>query len=123
MTTTARRGAKKVTVGLKEKERYLFLANQLGIKDNIIFHYQLKHHETLKIVQQSSIYLQTSLNEGFCNALLEAQSLGKLCVATKVGAIAENVIDGETGWLVKPQEHVEIANKIIYVHNLTNDEK
>ncbi|MAX70400.1 MAG: glycosyltransferase [Flavobacteriaceae bacterium] len=108
---------------LKERERYLFMVNQLGLEKNVIFHWKLNHKDTLELVSRSDIYLQTSLNEGFCNAVLEAQALGRLCVASNVGGLKENIVDGETGWLVKPQQPELFAKKIVEVIQLSDKEK
>ncbi|WP_138434674.1 glycosyltransferase family 4 protein [Winogradskyella algicola] len=108
---------------IKERERYLFLVNQLGLEDNVVFHRKLSHNDTLELVGKSDIYLQTSLNEGFCNAVLEAQALGRLCVASDVGGLKENIIDGKTGWLVRSQQPNVFANKIIEVVQLPEAKK
>lgn len=107
----------------KERERYLFMVNQLGLENNVIFHRKLTHNDTLELVSKSDIYLQTSFNEGFCNAVLEAQALGKLCVASNVGGLKENIVDGKTGWLVKPQQPELFAKKIVEVIELSDEDK
>jgi len=107
----------------KEQERYLFMVKQLGLEDRVVFHKKLSHSKTLELVNDSDIYLQTSLNEGFCNAVLEAQALGKLCVATNVGGLGENIIDGVTGWLVKLHRPDLLARRIIEVTQLSADQK
>jgi len=42
--------------------------------------------------------------DGLPNVLMEAQSQGLACVSTDVSAIAELIIDGETGILVSPDD-------------------
>ncbi|MCT4628397.1 glycosyltransferase family 4 protein [Winogradskyella sp.] len=108
---------------IKERERYQFLVKQLGLKENVVFHKKLDHNKALELVSKSNIYLQTSLNEGFCNAVLEAQALGKLCIVSNVGGLKENIINGETGWLVESQRPKLFAKKIIEVIQLTETEK
>ena len=107
----------------KERERYLFLINQLGLKEDVVFHRKLTHHHTLELVSKSDIYLQTSLNEGFCNAVLEAQALGRLCIASNVGGLKENIVNGKTGWLVESQRPELSAEKIVEVIQLSEKEK
>jgi len=107
----------------KEQERYLFMAKQLRLEDRIVFHKKISHSKTLELVNDSDIYLQTSLNEGFCNAVLEAQALGKLCVITNVGGLSENVIDGVTGWLVESQRPDLLARRIIEITQLSPEQK
>jgi glycosyltransferase involved in cell wall biosynthesis len=107
----------------KEKERYLFLVNQLGLTNNVVFHNKLSHSDTLLKIRHSDIYLQTSYNEGFCNAVLEAQALGCLTVASEVGGLRENVEHNKTGWLVKPINKKAFETKIIEVIQLSESEK
>src|SRR5690606_8010423 len=95
-----------------ELERYLFDVHEKKLQNQIINVGQTSHDATLKILNECDVYVQTSLNEGFCNALLEAQALGVPCVAFKVGGIPENVVDDETGWLVEPFDTLRMAEKI-----------
>lgn len=106
-----------------ETERLKYLVYAEGLENNVQFLGKLSHDETLKVISQCSLYLQTSLNEGFCNAVLEAQALGKICVVSNVGGLKENVIDGETGFLVSQQTPRSFANKIKQVINLDSEEK
>jgi glycosyltransferase involved in cell wall biosynthesis len=55
------------------------------------------------------VLLAPSLWEGFGLVLLEAMALQVPIIATRVSAIPEVVIDGETGWLVPPQDAVALA--------------
>ena len=50
-------------------------------------------------------------------SLLEAQILGKPVIATNVGGIPEEIIDGETGFLVKKGDHEDIISKISILFN------
>ena len=51
-------------------------------------------------------------SEGLPNSILEAMAAARPVVATKVGAVADAVIDGETGILVPPADHVQMAAAI-----------
>jgi glycosyltransferase involved in cell wall biosynthesis len=63
----------------------------------------------------SDIVLSTSENEGMPIALIEAQLAGKPVVATDVGAVAEVIANGETGFVVAKQtaQLVSAINKLI----------
>jgi len=63
----------------------------------------------------SDIVLSTSENEGMPIALIEAQLARKPVVATDVGAVAEVIADGETGYVVAKQTSalVDAINKLI----------
>ena len=49
------------------------------------------------------VFLLPSLHEGFGLVLLEAMSRRVPIIASRVGAIPEIVVDGETGILVEPR--------------------
>mmetsp|Transcript_27523 Transcript_27523/g.19906 ORF Transcript_27523/g.19906 Transcript_27523/m.19906 type:complete len:91 (-) Transcript_27523:516-788(-) len=49
----------------------------------------LSHSEVSKTLCRGHIFLNTSLTEAFCIAILEAASCGLLCVSTNVGGIPE----------------------------------
>ena len=50
--------------------------------------------------------------EGLCLAVIEAQVAGVPVVATPVGGIRETVVDGETGFLVPPDDAKALAEQI-----------
>lgn len=99
----------------KNTERYQYHIYEKGLQKHIQLLGKLTHEQTLIQLQQTDVYVQTSLNEGFCNAILEAQAFGKLCVATNVGGLSENISDTKTGWLVPKNKPLALANKIIEV--------
>jgi colanic acid/amylovoran biosynthesis glycosyltransferase len=104
-------------------ERFKFQVFQLGLTENVFFQGKKSHEASLGILGQASIYVQTSLSEGFCNAVLEAQSMGKLCVVTDGGALPENVLDQQTGWVVARLQPMLLGLKILEVIHLSQSEK
>ena len=74
---------------------------EYGLNDSVIFEGKLSHQETIQKLYDSDVYIQYSYSEGFCNAALEAQSKGVLSIVSDVGAFSENVINGETGWVIE----------------------
>lgn len=107
----------------KSMERYKFHIYERGLQDEVLLLGKLTHEQTLTQLQQTEIYVQPSLNEGFCNAVLEAQALGKLCVATNIGGLPENIIDAKTGWLVPNNDAKSLTSKIEEVMSLSNEYK
>lgn len=84
----------------KEYERIAFAAYQLGLKNEVEFLGKLPHEEVKRELENATIYLQYSIQEGFCNAVLEAQAVGKLCVVSNAEGLSENVLHKKTGWVV-----------------------
>lgn len=59
------------------------------------------------------IALPSRWDEPFGRVLIEAASVGKPVVATRVGGVPEVVIDGETGLLVPPDNPAALAHALI----------
>ena len=106
-----------------ERERLVFAAHQFGITDNITFIGKLSYKEVKKQLAKANIYLQYSIQEGFCNAALEAQAMGLLCVVSDADGLIENVIDKKTGWVVPKRQPELLKQKIKDVINMSNEDK
>ena len=63
----------------------------------------------------SSVVIQKSLKEGFGLTVTEALWKGSPVVASNVGGIPLQITDGESGFLVDPENYREVANKIIEI--------
>jgi len=75
----------------------------------------------IEYLSKTAIYIQYSDSEGFCNAVLEAQAMGLLCVVSDGGALEENVIHNETGWVVPKRSPEELAEAILNVLNMAKE--
>lgn len=106
-----------------EHEKLVARTEALGLKEDVIFAGKLSHHETLLQMRDCDVYIQPSLNEGFCNAVLEAQAVGCLCIASEAGALPENIVHSETGWLVRPQDARALASAIMKTIRMSPAEK
>lgn len=107
----------------REIERYSYYIYEKGLLGKVKLIGKKTHSETLELLNDAEVYVQTSYNEGFCNAVLEAQALGKLCIAYDTGGLSENIIHNKTGWLIELANTENLAEKIIEVSNLTEDQK
>ncbi|MGH8137631.1 MAG: glycosyltransferase family 4 protein [Steroidobacteraceae bacterium] len=68
--------------------------------------------EVAKYYRAASIFCLPTLNEPFGLVFLEAFSYGLPIVATRIGAIAEIVSEGRSGYLVMPQNAAELADRL-----------
>lgn len=68
--------------------------------------------EVAEYYRSASIFCLPTLHEPFGLVLLEAFSYGLPIVATQLGAIAEIVSDGRSGYLVAPQSAGELADRL-----------
>ena len=65
----------------------------------------------------SSVVIQRSLKEGFAITVSEALWKGTPVVASNVGGIPSQVIDGENGYLLEPMDLDGFADKTAYLIN------
>lgn len=107
----------------KEYERIAFAAYQLGLKDRVEFLGKLPHAEVKSELEKADIYLQYSIQEGFCNAVLEAQAMGKLCIVSNAEGLTENVLHEQTGWVVPKYSPHLLAEQIKKVLLMDVEEK
>lgn len=101
-----------------EHERLVFAAHQLGIRQEVTFAGSLPPDLVKEQLQAADVYVQYSIQEGFCNAVLEAQAMGLLCVVSDAEGLAENVLHGKTGWLVPKRSPLLLAAQIQKVARL-----
>ena len=106
-----------------EEEALKFSVYQLGLQNEVKFMGKLEPNEVKKQMSEAQIYIQYSVQEGFCNAVLEAQAMGLLCVVSDAEGLGENVLDGQTGWVVPKRLPQELAQKIKLVIGLPKIEK
>ena len=76
------------------------------------------------IYKLSDVVVSASLEpEAFGRVVAEAQAMGRPTVAVNHGGGPEIIIDGETGWLFKPGDANDLAEKINKALNLNIDDR
>ena len=86
-------GGGELNAKLKEQ------CNKLSISDKVIFTGYIT--KPSRYVQLFDIFLLSSLSEGTSMTLLEAMSVGKLCVVTDAGGNAEIVFTNHNGFVTE----------------------
>lgn len=86
---------------------------KLSITDNVIF--TGIREDVPTILQVSDFLVLSSLWEGLPYVIIEAMANRTPIVATNVGGVLEAVIDGYTGYLVEPNNEIDLADKILYL--------
>jgi colanic acid/amylovoran biosynthesis glycosyltransferase len=102
----------------EEYERLVFAVYQLGLSNDVKFIGKKAHSEIPKLMAVNDIYIQYSVQEGFCNAALEAQAAGMLCIVSDAEGLSENVLHEKTGWVVPKRQPQLLARQIEAVYNL-----
>lgn len=106
-----------------EKEHLMFLADFHNIAENVHFLGARNSNEIKVELQKSTMYLQTSLAEGFSNSCLEAQSQGLLCVVTDVSGMSACIENGVTGMILKERNAETMKDCVIRIMQLAKEER
>lgn len=86
------------------------LAAELGVADRIQF--DDFSDDADECYRDADVFVLCSYSEGLSVAILEAMRAGLPVVATKVGGVEEQVVDDASGYLVAPDDHVALAERI-----------
>lgn len=84
------------------------LRDKYNLGDRMELLGRVEHKHVRNVFCRGDIFLNTSLTEAFCIAILEAASCGLLCVSTNVGGICELLPD-QMIYLAPPQPQKLIA--------------
>jgi glycosyltransferase involved in cell wall biosynthesis len=91
--------------------------HELG--NSVVLHGALPRKEALSIVREHWVYAQHSVTarggdqEGFGISLAEAAALQLPVVSTLHNGIPEQVVDGETGFLVREHDYEKMAGRLV----------
>jgi glycosyltransferase involved in cell wall biosynthesis len=75
----------------------------------------LSHAQVLALFRTSLIYVGHSLSDGISTSMLEAMAMGAIPIQTCTSCADEWVLEGETGFLVEPNDTEAIKAAIISV--------
>jgi colanic acid/amylovoran biosynthesis glycosyltransferase len=101
-----------------EYKSLYFAAHQLKISELVFFHGKQPQTFINEFLSKADLFIMYSLDEGFCNSVLEAQAMGCLSLISNTPALMENVIDGETGWVVPARNAKALAQSVEKVLDL-----
>jgi phosphatidylinositol alpha-1,6-mannosyltransferase len=94
-------------------------AVSLGVADRVLFVGAVSDAERTAWLDRSHVFAMVSrvpagrgVGEGFGLVYLEAAARGLPVVAANVGGSADAVVDGQTGLLVDPADHVAVADAL-----------
>lgn len=112
------RGAELLLAGDgPEREGLIKLVRELNLEGCVRFLGNVPHKDMPALLQLSSVAVLPSLKgmgaeEGSSIFLLEAMSMGKPVVATRIGGNVDTVADGQTGLLVPERDVTALAGAI-----------
>lgn len=95
-----------------DSSRLIELSEALEVKDRVIFKGRVTKEELYTLYSHSEIFALPSKGEGFGLVYLEAMAYSKPVIAGDFGACGEIVIDGETGYLVRHGDTVQLKDTL-----------
>lgn len=104
-------------------EALTFMIHTLDLNSEVKLVGEKSLHEVKELLSKHEVYIQYSHSEGFCNAALEAQAMGLLCIVSDAGGLPENVLDTQSGWVAPKRNPQKLAETIITVSKMLEKEK
>lgn len=96
-----------------EDESLNRLASELRIAHAVRFLGGMTRDEMVDLYNFADVVLNPSRNDLLPFALIEGGACGRACVATRVGAVDDIVVDGETGFLVGSEDDAALARAVL----------
>ena len=90
-------------------------AKKLGIENSVLFLGKVSAERLYSLYHEAAVYVQPSLYEPCAITILEAMSMKKPVVATRVGGFPEVITNGVEGLLVEPGNSSQLAEAITNV--------
>ena len=96
------------------------LADELGVRKHVHFCGAPPHEEVLKMLPCADVFVHCSEYEGLGMAIMEAMGAGLPVVASRVGGVSDLVREGETGFMIPPDDVETYGEKMLLL--LNNDQ-
>lgn len=105
-----------------EREHLEKLAVELKIEQKVKFLGRVDHAAVPRLINEMDVFTVTSVwkCESFGVAAVEAEACGIPVIASDLGGLTEVIIDGITGFHVKPRDPEDIAEKILILYKDKN---
>ena len=81
--------------------------------DRLILLENLPHSQLYPVIDGAHLVALPSLIDNLPNSCLEAMGLGKVVIGTDGASLDELITDGVNGFLVRPNDPVALADKLI----------
>lgn len=102
-------------VGTPELGRLMALAEALGVTNSVTFTGRRQREQLRYYYSAANVFVTTPWYEPFGITPVEAMACGTPVVGTAVGGIKTTVIDGETGYLVPPNNPDALAERLAWL--------
>lgn len=110
-------------IGAKGSEELEFLIQSNHLQNEVLLTDKTPFAEVQQLIKNANLLLLPSVEEGIANVVLEAMQLGTLVLSTNCGGMEEVVENEENGFIVPIRDSEKMANSIIRIADLTQDER
>ncbi|HYD94878.1 MAG TPA: glycosyltransferase family 1 protein [Noviherbaspirillum sp.] len=104
-------------IATPELGRLMSLAQDLGVADAVTFTGQRRRAQLRYYYSAANVFVTTPWYEPFGITPVEAMACGTPVVGTAVGGIKTTVVDGETGYLVPPNDPDALAERLAWLYH------
>ncbi len=105
-------------IGGAGDEELQFLVADLGLQNDVVLEKRKPQKEVFGIMQEASLLLMPSLEEGIPNVVVEAMAIGLPIISTDCGGVSELITDTIEGWLVPTRDPQAMAKAVEAFANL-----
>lgn len=110
-------------IGAKGTEELEFLIQSNNLQNEVFLTDKKPFLEVQQLMRNADLLLLPSVEEGIANVVLEAMQLGTIVLSTNCGGMEEVIENGENGFIVPVRDSEKIANSIIEINDLIQDER
>ncbi|MBI5715900.1 MAG: glycosyltransferase family 4 protein [Chloroflexi bacterium] len=104
---------KLILTGDPPNDILLNATREAKVMDSIDFRGYQTPDELIQLYQGAELFIVPSLQEGMCNAMLEALACGTPTIATRCGGPEKMIVDDEIGYLVDNNDEDQLVTAII----------
>ena len=92
-----------------QKEELSYIIHDLGLSTKVTLMGNQSQNKVREVLLASDVFLLPSVQEGFSNAVIEAQAIGLPCLVSDAGGLEENIENGKTGFVFKRRDVEDLA--------------
>ena len=104
-----------------EKEKLQYLADELGVSENVIFYGQIPREKVFELMKKCFCFTMVSEKETFGMVYIEAMLAGCVTIASEGGGVDGIIVNGKNGF-VSPEGNVNALTELYKKIEMMSDE-
>lgn len=99
-------------------EELLFLTNDLGLTDKVIFSKSISQKNIYKKIKSSNCLILPSVEEGIANVVFESMALSTPIITSDCGGMLEIITNNRNGLVFKSRDIKDLSKSMIKIINM-----